>query len=146
MLFNKYKINYNRPKPPKEHKDLLRLVKLAAKDTGLKGTFEVSLNFVNSEKIREINIEYRDVDKSTDVLSFPHMETFEGNTDLGDIFINEDILISQSKEIGSTPSRELKFLFMHGLLHLIGYDHITDDEYNAMRRKEKEFFKKAKIR
>ena len=145
-MFNKYKINYNTKTQPKEHKDLIRLVKLAANETGLKGSFEVSLNLINSEKIREINNEYRNVDKSTDVLSFPQMETFQGNTDLGDIFINEDILVSQSQDIGSDPSTELKFLFMHGLLHLIGYDHITDEEYKSMRDKEKEFFKKAKIR
>ena len=130
----------------KEHKDLLKLVKLAAEDTKVKGKFEVSFNLVNSEEIRKINKEYRNVDKSTDVLSFPQMETFNEVTDMGDIFINKDILESQAKEIGSDKSTEIKFLFMHGLLHLIGYDHITEDEYKIMRKKEKEFFKKANIR
>ena len=144
-MFNKFRINYN-TKKPKEHKDLIKLVKLAAEDTGLDGSFEVSLNLINSEAIREINKEYRNVDKSTDVLSFPQMETFDGVTDMGDIFVNKDILESQAQEIGSDASTELKFLFMHGLLHLIGHDHINDDDYKLMKNKEKEYFRKAKIR
>ncbi len=144
-MFKKYTINYNVERPV-EHKDLIKLLKLAAKDTNLSGSFEVSLNIIDSKEIRKINKEYRNVDKSTDVLSFPQMETFKGVTDMGDIFINKDILESQAKEIGSDPHTELKFLFMHGLLHLIGYDHITEEEYKEMRLKEKEFFKKAGIR
>ena len=144
-MFNKFTINYN-TKKPKEHKDLIKLVKLAAADTGINGSFEVSLNLIDSEAIREINNEYRNVDKATDVLSFPQMETFDGVTDMGDIFINKDILESQAEEIGSDPSTELKFLFMHGLLHLIGHDHINDDDYEVMRKKEKEYFSKAGIR
>jgi probable rRNA maturation factor len=65
---------------------------------------------------------------------------------MGDIFINEDILESQAESIGSDAATEMKFLFMHGLLHLIGYDHITDEEYKEMRKKEKELFHKAGIR
>ena len=144
-MFNKFTINYNTDKP-KEHKDLIKLVKLAAKDTGLKGSFEVSLNLIDSETIRKINKEYRNVDKSTDVLSFPQMETFKSVTDMGDIFVNTNILESQAKEIGSDPSTELKFLFMHGLLHLIGHDHLGDEDYALMKEKEKEYFRKAKIR
>ena len=144
-MFKRFKINYNTSKP-KEHKDLMKLVKLAAADTGINSSFEVSLNLIDSETIREINNEYRNVDKSTDVLSFPQMETFKGMTDMGDIFINKDILESQAEEIGSDASTELKFLFMHGLLHLIGHDHLGEDDYKVMKAKEKEYFRKAKIR
>ena len=142
----KYSINYNTDTKPEEHKDLLKLVKLAAKDTGLKGRFEVSCNLINSNDIRAINLEHRGKDKSTDVLSFPQMSTFEGSTDLGDVFINTDILQSQAALVGQDASTELKFLFMHGLLHLIGHDHQTDEEYELMKSKEEEYFSKAKIR
>jgi probable rRNA maturation factor len=144
-MFKQYKINYNVKKMP-EHNDLLKLLKLAAEDTKIEGKFEVSFNLVDSEEIKKINKEYRNVNKPTDVLSFPQMETFNKVTDMGDIFINKDIIESQAKEIGSDPSTEIKFLFMHGLLHLIGYDHVKEKDYSIMRKKEKEFFKKANIR
>ncbi len=111
---------------------------------------EVALNFVSSEKIKTLNTEYRKINKATDVLSFPsgNLEnSFDEKTiDLGDIFINWEIIDSQALSIESDASIETLFLFMHGCLHLIGYDHIEPDEAELMYKQQRQIFKRTKIR
>ncbi len=106
----------------------------------------VSIHICDSNRIKELNNEHRGKDSSTDVLSFPHMEIEEGFLYIGDIFINEDIIESQSKEIESDPLTEIKFLSMHGMLHLIGYDHITEEDEEKMTSMQREIFTNLKIR
>jgi probable rRNA maturation factor len=131
----------------KNKKDLLKILKETIKKTKINGNiFVVSLNLFSQDKIRDINNEHRDINKTTDVLSFPQMELFDGTMDLGDIFINYEILDSQAKEIDSDANTELKYLFMHGLLHLVGHDHLFDDDFKLMRDVEKQIFTKTKIR
>lgn len=98
----------------------------------------VSLIFVNSNEIHEINREYRNIDRSTDVISFAlndsenEYENAEAEIELGDIFINIDAIQQQAKQYGHSELRELGFLFGHGLLHLLGYDHQNIEDEKEM--------------
>ncbi len=124
--------------------DIKRILDYISKD--FDEPLSMSIHICNSERIRELNLEHREKDSSTDVLSFPHGEMEEGYYYIGDIFINEDILESQAEEIGSDPITETKFLSMHGMLHLIGYDHMNEEEEEEMTSMQREIFKNLKIR
>ncbi len=98
---------------------------------------EISFTFTDNEGIREINREYRDIDKATDVLSFPMLEFGDGEEDaefetedglvlLGDIVISIERAREQAEELGHSIRRELAFLTAHSMLHLLGYDHVDD--------------------
>lgn len=128
----------------KAKKDLYKILLEATKEK--KEKCEVSLNIRNSREIKELNLKYRNLNKTTDVLSFPHNERDSKYLDLGDIFINGEILEEQAREINSDKYTEIKFLFMHGLLHLLGYDHQTEKDEKKMILKQKEIFKNTKIR
>lgn len=102
---------------------------------------EISLTFTDEDEIREINREYRDVDSVTDVLSFPQFEMpeqipEEGYLLLGDVVICTSRSESQAKEYGHSVERELIYLFTHSMFHLLGYDHMEEDEKKAMRERE----------
>ncbi|WP_250277293.1 rRNA maturation RNase YbeY [[Clostridium] colinum] len=104
---------------------------------------EISLSIVNNEEIKEINTLYRNIEKETDVLSFPLLDSFDNidnnvlhSIPLGDIIISIDKAISQSKEYGHSIQRELCFLVVHSMLHLLGYDHMTKDEEKTMFEKQ----------
>ena len=104
---------------------------------------EVSLTLVSLEEIRDLNREYRDVDRETDVLSFPQFESPEdfpdfGELCIGDVVICLDKVSEQAEEFGHSFERELIYLFVHSLLHLLGYDHMHEDEKAIMRAKEEE--------
>ena len=109
------------------------------------GDFEISVSFVTNEEIKELNKEYRNVDNETDVLSFPMNEEFDGVTILGDIVISTQKIIEQADDFGHSPEREMIYLTVHSMLHLLGYDHMENDEKSAMRAKEKEIMKNLKI-
>ena len=103
-------------------------------------TMEISLTFVGDEEIAEINEKYRGVARPTDVLSFPMFEADEplcSGSSLGDLIISADTMKRQAAEYGHSEKRELCFLFVHGLLHLLGYDH-ENGGLEAMRMREKE--------
>ena len=127
-------------------KDLYRILKFVVKKLKIKKIFSISLNLLTSEQIKYYNYKYRGFDKITDVLSFENKEATEDEYDLGDILINGSILKEQAKSIDSDENMELKFLFMHGLLHIAGYDHYNDEDEKKMIAKQKEIFKKLKIR
>ena len=105
----------------------------------------VSLNFVTGEQIKNLNQEFRQIDKCTDVLSFPNLtktpeqsikefedEAFDEQLFLGDIVICKQVAVAQAKEYGHSRKREICFLALHGLLHLLGYDHIEKDDERLM--------------
>ena len=97
----------------------------------LKDKYSISLSIVNSSKIQELNKKYRNIDKPTDVLSF----TYDGDdvsNDLGSIVICDEKALLQSKEFNHPLERELAFLFIHGILHSLGYDHEKKDEEEKM--------------
>lgn len=115
---------------------------------------EVALTFVDDESIHELNKEYRGIDRPTDVLSFAMHESLEGEMDivydpalseqdaplpgdmLGDIIISVPRAIAQSEDYGHSVERELGFLFVHGFLHLLGYDHQDDATEAEMMGKQ----------
>ncbi len=105
-------------------------------------TVEVSLSFVDKVRIQELNKEHRNVDKPTDVLSFPLLEEeFELNEEfdpvlIGDIVICEEIAIAQAEEFGHSLEREVCFLVAHSMLHLLGYDHMEEVDDELMRTKQ----------
>lgn len=105
---------------------------------------EISVTFVDDVRIHELNKEYRNVDKSTDVLSFPLGENGEydknietGACLLGDIVISVETAVRQAEEYGHSLQREIGFLTVHSMLHLLGYDHVNGGlEEVHMREKE----------
>ncbi len=106
-------------------------------------SLSVSVIFVRSNKIREINRVYRQKNQATDVISFALQDepcTYywqEQQIELGDIFINVDAIKEQAKEYGHSEKRELGFLFVHCLLHCLGYDHMTKKDEKEMIRLQK---------
>jgi len=96
---------------------------------------EISLILVDNEEIHNLNKQYRNVDRPTDVLSFPDDES---ENYLGDIFISIDKVISQANDYGHSLDREFAFLLVHGILHLKGYDHHTVEEEKEMFSKQEE--------
>jgi probable rRNA maturation factor len=108
------------------------------------GPAEISVSFVDNEQIHSLNKEYRNIDKPTDVLSFPLGENGEydrnpetGAALLGDIVISMEKAIEQAEEYGHTLQREIGYLTVHSMLHLMGYDHV-DGGVEAVRMREKE--------
>lgn len=105
---------------------------------------EISVSFVGLDEIHELNREYRGVDRPTDVLSFPQFEDLEeeipevGEICLGDVVICKDKAQEQAEEFGHSFERELVYLFTHSILHLLGYDHMQNDEKRIMRQREEE--------
>jgi probable rRNA maturation factor len=115
--------------------------------------FSIDLSFVDEETIRELNYEARDIDEPTDVLSFPYInvkfpidiidypndiEPDTGKILLGEIMLCYPIIKKQAQEYGHSIGREIAYMTVHGLLHLLGYDHIDEDAKKIMRRKEEE--------
>ena len=112
-----------------------RAVKGALKYEGFPYDAEVSVTFTDNEGIRELNREYRNKDSATDVLSFPMYNFLEGDipadgdtAELGDIVLSLERAITQADELGHSTKREIAFLTVHSVLHLLGYDHETGEE------------------
>ncbi|MGN0577504.1 MAG: rRNA maturation RNase YbeY [Ruminiclostridium sp.] len=141
----------NRQKNVPVTKELRTLIKKCCLETlyeeGYKGSFEVSVTFTDNRGIREINKEYRGIDKETDVLSFPATDAGESFTRsretgcfiLGDIVLSLEKAVSQAQEYGHSFEREAAFLTVHSMLHLLGYDHVNSEE------EEREMFGKQEI-
>ena len=107
---------------------------------------EVSVSFVGDDEIRDLNRDYRGVDKSTDVLSFPMDDEFIiDNRILGDVIINTRRVMEQAEELGHSNERELSYLTVHSILHLLGYDHMEDEDKKEMREREKLAMKELSI-
>ncbi|MEQ2401373.1 rRNA maturation RNase YbeY [Peptoniphilus hominis (ex Hitch et al. 2025)] len=107
---------------------------------------EVSVSFVGDEEIRDLNRDYRGVDKSTDVLSFPMDDEFIiVSRILGDVIINTRRVMEQAEELGHSNERELSYLTVHSILHLLGYDHMEDEDKREMREREKLAMKELSI-
>lgn len=118
---------------------------------------EVNVMFADNEQIRGINCEQRDIDRATDVLSFPFLDAkngditvsdedfYEGYLSLGDIVISLERAKEQAEEYGHSFEREVGFLTCHSMLHLLGYDHIDEADRVIMRKKEEEILKKLKL-
>lgn len=118
-----------------DENDLVKVIEKVSELLGVESSI-VSIVLVDNEYIHKINKEYRNVDRETDVISFAFMDDEtnpeSGVTDLGEIYISLEKAHSQSKEYGHSFKRELCFLLTHGLLHLLGYDHMTDEDEKEM--------------
>jgi len=102
---------------------------------------EVSLTFVDAAEIKALNSSYRGVDAVTDVLSFPQFESpgeipREGYVLLGDVVICMEQALAQAETYGHSAEREILFLFVHSMFHLLGYDHHCEEEQSVMRQAE----------
>ncbi|MFC4558850.1 rRNA maturation RNase YbeY [Virgibacillus kekensis] len=125
---------------------LQRLIVFAAEKEGVSQEAEISLSFVTNTEIQEINRNYRQQNKPTDVISFAMQEHSDGELEvigddgpliLGDIVISVDKAKEQAEEYGHSLERELGFLSVHGFLHLLGYDHMNEeDERNMFKRQD----------
>ncbi len=116
---------------------LKKIAGLVLKELGVPKDSELSLTFIDDIKMRELNRSYRQIDRTTDVLSFPQSEGPDF-TLLGDIIISIDTAQRHSKSYGVTLHEELKKLIIHGILHLLGHDHKKKKETYLMREKEKD--------
>lgn len=117
--------------------DFTAIIEQALKTLGIEDDVEVSCVLVDDERIHEINREYRHIDCSTDVISFAMEDNDQFYVEgmprtLGDIFISVDHAKKQAEEYGHSLRREMCFLFTHGILHLLGYDHMTDEQEKEM--------------
>ena len=145
--------------------DLIRLAALAClEQEGCPYEAEINVLITDNPSIQEINRENRGIDAPTDVLSFPMME-FESPADfsqveedsfdaynpetgeilLGDIVLSVDKIYSQAAEYGHSRRRELAFLVVHSMLHLMGYDHMEEEERKVMEQKQEEILEKLSI-
>ena len=110
---------------------------------------EFNVIFTTNEEIRNINREYRNIDRVTDVISFALLDNDEANynaqDELGDIFICIDRAMEQAKDYGHSIEREVGFLSVHGYLHLCGYDHMTEADEQVMFARQDEILNKAKL-
>ena len=116
----------------------------------------ITITFTTPEEIRKINKKYRKIDRATDVLSFPMFEKEEleekiKNKDflyedvLGDIIISINKVREQAEEYGHSFERELSYMLVHGFYHLMGYDHIEEEDKKIMRPKEEKILNELKI-
>ena len=121
----------------KYFKDIKKYYLKTLETLELKDDFDASLIIVGKRKIRSINRDYRNKDKETDVISFANIDSndydfLDERINLGDIFINVDRVYSQAKKYEHSEKREFVFLFVHGLLHLLGYDHMDKKDEKIM--------------
>lgn len=128
----------------------IQIIETTLNELDIDDDVELSCVIVDDETIHQINRDYRHIDRSTDVISFAleDSEQFyvEGMPrELGDIFISYDHALQQSQEYQHSLNRELCFLFTHGLLHLLGYDHMNDEDAKEMFSLQDEILGKLKI-
>ena len=118
-------------------KQFLEIIETTLNHLKIEDDVELSCILIDDEDIHRINKEYRDIDRSTDVISFALEDSdqyyMEGMPrSIGDIFISVDHAKLQAEEYGHSLKREMCFLFTHGLLHLLGYDHMREDDEKVM--------------
>ena len=144
-----YQLEYLDLEENKKYEDIVkRVVEQCFKEEKLENSkLYISITLTTPEHIHEINKEYRNVDRATDVLSFPMFEkeeldekirtqNFEHEDVLGDIVISIEKVEEQAKEYGHSFERELSYMVVHSFYHLMGYDHIKEEDKVIMRPKE----------
>ncbi|MBU5595166.1 rRNA maturation RNase YbeY [Amphibacillus sp. MSJ-3] len=124
------------------------LINFAAKQEGIEDNAEISITFVDNQTIQELNRNYRQIDRPTDVISFALQEQGEGEVailgeqipplTLGDIVISVEKVKEQATEYKHSLKREYSFLALHGFLHLLGYDHLNKKDEQIMFNKQEE--------
>lgn len=132
--------------PDELFSNIKKLIELCEEEEGIYFDNEISLTFTDNESIRAINKAYRNIDRETDVLSFPMYEIDELEMEkkskdthikaLGDIVISLEKAMEQSEDFGHGFEREVCYLVCHSMFHLMGYDHIDEEDKKIMREKE----------
>lgn len=103
---------------------------------------EISVSYVDEGEMHELNLEWRGIDRTTDVLSFECDSAYDEDIpldevlELGDVILAPEVIAAQAPGFGNTPADECRLMLVHGLLHLLGYDHIEDDEAEVMEARE----------
>ncbi|MDR0832046.1 MAG: rRNA maturation RNase YbeY [Bacillales bacterium] len=138
LLFSKEKSSYYFPLNLR--KKVISVISSLLKITT---DYEVSLTLISDETMQEYNLKYRNIDRTTDVLSFAFLEKGLIDEMLGDIYISFPKAKAQSKEYGHSLERELAFLLIHGILHLLGYDHLKKKDEKIMFDLQKEIIKEV---
>ncbi len=154
-----YQLEYLDLEENKEYENIVKkVVEQCFKEEKLENSkLYISITLTTPEHIHDINKQYRNVDKETDVLSFPMFEKEEleqkiksqdfGHEDiLGDIVISIEKVKGQAKEYGHSFEREFSYMIVHGFYHLMGYDHIKEEDKVIMRPKEENILNKLGIR
>lgn len=114
---------------------------------GVERPVEVSVSFVDDEEMRGLNRTWRQIDAPTDVLSFECDSPFDEDipqgesVELGDVILAPGVIAHQAPEFDATPVEECRLMLVHGLLHLLGYDHLDDEEAAAMEAREEEILR-----
>lgn len=114
---------------------------------GITRPVEVSVSFVDDEEMRGLNRAWRDIDAPTDVLSFECDSPFDEDipedepVELGDVILAPGVIAAQAPQFDATPAEECRLMLVHGLLHLLGYDHLDDEEAAAMEEREAEILR-----
>ena len=109
---------------------------------GVERDVEISLSYVDEDEMHELNHQWRDIDRTTDVLSFECDSAFDEDIpldevlEIGDIILAPEVIARQAPGFGNAPADECRLMLVHGLLHLLGYDHIEDDEAEEMEARE----------
>lgn len=109
---------------------------------GVERDVEISLSYVDEDEMHDLNRQWRDIDRTTDVLSFECDSAFDEDIpvdevlELGDIILAPEVIARQAPGFGNYPADECRLMLVHGLLHLLGYDHIEDDEAEEMEARE----------
>ena len=153
-----FEIIYQDIEQKEEYEEVIKKVlKYCYKEENIESSnMEITITLTTPENIRKINREYRNIDKATDVLSFPMFEKdeldkkikekdFEHEDILGDIIISIEKVEEQAKEYGHSFERELSYMVVHGFYHLMGYDHIKEEDKKIMRPKEEKILNDLKI-
>ena len=156
---NFYEIEYLDIEENKEYEEIIsKVIEECFKAENLLGSeLYVSITLTIPEKIRELNKKYRNLDKETDVLSFPMFEkeeidnkiknkNFENVDILGDMVISIPRVQEQAEEYGHSFERELSYMVVHSFYHLMGYDHIKEEDKTEMRIKEEQILNQLEIR
>lgn len=122
-----------------------KVIKCTSEKLNIKDKY-VSIVFVNNEKIHEINKTYRNVDRPTDVISFAFLDNFDiDDTSLGEIYISVDKIKEQAISYNHSELREECFLLVHGLLHLLGYDHMKKEDETVMFKLQEEILNEVGV-
>ena len=153
-----FEIVYKDIEENKEYEEVIKKVLTKCfEEEGLENSkLYITVTLTNPENIRKINKEYRNIDRATDVLSFPMFEKeeldekiknndFEHQDVLGDLIISIEKVKEQAEEYGHSFERELSYMVVHGFYHLMGYDHIKEEDKKIMRPKEEKILNDLKI-
>lgn len=153
-----FEIEYLDIQEKKEYEEIIKKVVKECFETEKLTDSKMYINIIltTSKNIKEYNKKYRNIDKETDVLSFPMFEKeeleekiknedFENIDILGDMIISIPKVEEQAKEYGHSFERELAYMVVHSFYHLMGYDHMTEEDKSVMRAKEENVLNKLKI-